>query len=155
MHRILAHGRQIGFRTVLLSLQQADSGIFTSLDKFLRWLCANVSWHFYLEPKLDDYWDEDIGSKVSCTLYFQEYLLTKINAPIVLALDEVNRIFEYPEIYSDFLPLLRFWYEDAAELVKWQKLRLVIVHATEAYIPLALNQSPFKVGLPIRLPEFS
>lgn len=32
MHRILAHGRQIGLRTVLLSLQQTDSSIFTSLD---------------------------------------------------------------------------------------------------------------------------
>lgn len=155
MHRILAHGKQIGFRTVLLSLQQADSSIFTSLDKFLRWLSANVSRQLNLEPKLDDYWDEDIGSKVSCTLYFQEYLLANIDSPVVLALDEVNRIFDYPEISNDFLPLLRSWYEDAADLEQWQKLRLVIVHATEAYIPLALNQSPFNVGLQVKLPEFS
>lgn len=63
MHRILAHAKQTGMRTVLLSLQQADSSIFTSLDKFLRWLCANVSRQLNLESKLDDYWDEDIGSK--------------------------------------------------------------------------------------------
>lgn len=155
MHRILAHGKQIGYRTVLLSLQQADSNIFTSLDKFLRWLSANVSRQLTLEPKLENYWDEDIGSKVSCTLYFQEYLLANIDSPVVLALDEVNRIFDYPEIFSDFLPLLRSWYEDAAEIEQWQKLRLVIVHATEAYIPLALNQSPFNVGLQVKLPEFS
>lgn len=155
MHRILTHSKHIGLRTVILSLQRADSAIFTSLDKFLRWLCANVSRQLNLEPKLDDYWDEDIGSKVSCTLYFQGYLLPEIDAPVVLALDEVNRIFEYPEISSDFLPLLRSWYEDAAELEIWQKLRLVVVHATEAYIPLDINQSPFNVGLPIKLPEFS
>lgn len=155
MHRILTHAKQIGLRTVILSLQRADSAIFTSLDKFLRWLCANVSRQLNLEPKLDDYWDEDIGSKVSCTLYFQEYLLLEIDSPVVLALDEVNRIFEYPEISSDFLPLLRSWYEDAAELEIWQKLRFVVVHATEAYIPLDINQSPFNVGLPIKLPEFS
>lgn len=155
MHRILAHARQTGLHTVLLSLQQADSQVFTSLDKFLRWLCANVSRQLNLEPRLDDYWDEDIGSKVSCTLYFQGYLLSSIDSPIVLALDEVNRIFEYPEISGDFLPLLRSWYEDACELELWQKLRLVVVHATEAYIPLDINQSPFNVGLPIKLPEFS
>ena len=155
MHRILAHAKQIGFRTVLLSLQQADSIIFTSLDKFLRWLCANVSRQLNLEPRLDDYWDEDIGSKVSCTLYLQEYVLPEIASPVVLALDEVNRIFEYPEISADFLPLLRSWYEDAAELEVWQKLRLLVVHATEAYIPLDINQSPFNVGLPIKLPEFN
>lgn len=154
MHRILAHAKQTGMRTVLLSLQQADSSIFTSLDKFLRWLCANVSRQLNLESKLDDYWDEDIGSKVSCTLYFQAYLLAETES-LILALDEVNRIFEYPEISSDFLPLLRSWYEDASELEIWQKLRLVVVHATEAYIPLDIHQSPFNVGLPIKLPEFN
>ncbi|NES85319.1 MAG: diguanylate cyclase [Moorea sp. SIO2B7] len=155
MHRILAHGQEIGLRTAILSFQRADSSVFTSLDKFLRWFCANVSRQLKLKPLLDDYWDEDIGSKVSCTLYFQEYLLEEIDSPIVLALDEVNRIFEYPDISGDFLPLLRSWYEDANELEIWQKLRLVVVHATEVYIPLNLNQSPFNVGLPIKLPEFS
>lgn len=76
MHRILAHAKQTGLRTVLLSLKQADSSIFTSLDNFLRWLCANVSRQLTLESKLDAYWDADIGSEVRCTLYFQEYLLT-------------------------------------------------------------------------------
>ncbi|MBN3962595.1 AAA-like domain-containing protein [Nostoc sp. NMS8] len=155
MHRILTHAKKTGVHTVQISLQRADSQVFTSLEKFLRWFCANVSRQLNLEIRLDDYWDDDIGSKVSCTLYLQEYLLEKIDAPIVLALDEVNRIFEYPEISRDFLPLLRSWYEDASELEIWQKLRLVVVHATEAYIPLDINQSPFNVGLPIKLPEFS
>ncbi|MEH1833817.1 MAG: AAA-like domain-containing protein [Nostoc sp.] len=155
MHRILTHAKQTGVYTVQIGLQRADSQVFTSLEKFLRWFCANVSRQLNLEIRLDDYWDEDIGSKVSCTLYLQEYLLDKIDAPVVLALDEVNRIFEYPEISRDFLPLLRSWYEDASELEIWQKLRLVVVHATEAYIPLDINQSPFNVGLPIKLPEFS
>ncbi|MDZ8186752.1 MAG: AAA-like domain-containing protein [Nostoc sp. ChiSLP02] len=155
MHRILARAKQTGVHTVQIGLQRADSQVFTSLEKFLRWFCANVSRQLNLEIRLDDYWDEDIGSKVSCTLYLQEYLLEKIDAPVVLALDEVNRIFEYPEISRDFLPLLRSWYEDASELDIWQKLRSLVVHATEAYIPLDINQSPFNVGLPIKLPEFS
>jgi hypothetical protein len=156
MQRILTHARQtIGVHTVLISFQLADSHVFTSLDKFLRWFCANASRQLNIEPRLDDYWDEDIGSKVSCTLYFQEYLLRKIDSPVVCALDEVNRIFEYPDISGDFLPLLRSWYEDAAELEIWQKLRLLVVHATEAYIPLDINQSPFNVGLAIKLPEFT
>lgn len=83
MHRILAHTKQTALRTVLLSFQQADSQFFTSLDKFLRWLCANVSRQLHLEPRLDDYWNDDIGSKVSCTLYFQEYLLAGIDSPII------------------------------------------------------------------------
>ena len=37
----------------------------------------------------------------------------------------------------------------------WEKLRLIVVHSTEGYIPLDINQSPFNVGLPIELQEFT
>lgn len=37
----------------------------------------------------------------------------------------------------------------------WQKLRLVVAHATELYVSLNINQSPFNVGLPIKLREFN
>nr|ADN14556.1 hypothetical protein Cyan7822_2585 [Gloeothece verrucosa PCC 7822] len=56
---------------------------------------------------------------------------------------------------KDFFPLLRSWYEEAKRLPIWQKLRLIVVHSTEIYVPLQLNQSPFNVGLPIQLTSFS
>ncbi len=153
--RILDRSSNIGMRTVNLNLQQAEKKVCTGLDKFLRWFCFNVSRQLQLKPKLDDYWDEDMGSKVSCTAYFQGYLLTQIHSPIVLALDEVNRIFEYPEIASEFLSLLRSWHEEAKVIDLWHKLRLVVIHSTEVYIPLNINQSPFNIGLPIELPTFT
>jgi hypothetical protein len=50
---------------------------------------------------------------------------------------------------------LRSWYEEAKRLPIWQKLRLLVVHSTDIYVPLELNQSPFNVGLPIKLDSFS
>ncbi|BAZ33401.1 hypothetical protein NIES4074_59110 [Cylindrospermum sp. NIES-4074] len=155
LNRILARAVGIGYRSVSLDFQTADEVVFTSIDKFLRWLCANISQQLNLKPLLDDYWDEDIGSKVSCSLYFEEYVLTQIDSPLVLALNEVNRVFEYPHIARDFLPLLRFWYEQAKNTETFQKLRLLVVHSTEFYLPLNINQSPFNVGLMIKLPEFN
>ncbi|NJO42561.1 MAG: hypothetical protein HC769_11135 [Cyanobacteria bacterium CRU_2_1] len=155
VYRLLIHAKRLRFNTVMLNFQKADSSVFTSLNRFLRWFCLDVSRQLNLEPKLNEFWDEEIGSKVSCTTYFQDYLLTNLSNPVVLALDEVNRVFEYPELAQDFLPLLRAWHEEAAEQEKWQKLRLVVVHSTEVYVPLNINQSPFNVGLPIQLPEFS
>jgi hypothetical protein len=35
------------------------------------------------------------------------------------------------------------------------KLRLLVVHSTEVYIPLSINQSPFNVGFSVELPEFT
>jgi hypothetical protein len=152
--RVLEHARQIGFRTITVNLQQADSRIFYDTSKFLQWFCVYITRQLGLKPRMADYWDEDIGSKVSCTLYFQEYLLEQLDSPLVLALDEVNRIFEYPELAQEFLPLLRTWHE-SAETQIWQKLRLIIVHSTEVYVPLKLSQSPFNVGRMIQLPEFT
>ncbi len=153
--RILAHGAQQGFRTVSLDFQQADTAVFTNLDKFLRWFCANIARELDIVSKLDDYWDEDLGSKVSCTIYFQRYLLENLTQPLLLALNEVNRVFEYPEIAQDFLSLLRYWYEQAKQLEVWQKLRLIVACSTEIYIPLNLHQSPFSIGLQLKLPPFT
>ncbi|MEY4517576.1 MAG: hypothetical protein RLZZ499_175 [Cyanobacteriota bacterium] len=152
--RILNYGVDRGYKTITLDFDQIDCAILSDLDRFLRFLCASATQQLNLEPKLDEYWDEDIGSKVSCSLYFRCYLLEQINSPIVLAFDELNRIFEYPQVAKDVLPLLRSWYEDAKRTPIWQKLRLIVVHSTEVYIPLQINQSPFNVGLPIQLKSF-
>jgi hypothetical protein len=145
------------YRTVNLSFELADrSKHFTNLDKFLRWLCINISRELKLPSHLDEYWDEEgMGSKVSCTTYFEEYLLVQEDNPLVLCLDDVDLLFPHPEVYEDFFGLLRSWYEKARSRKLWQKLRLVIVHSTDVYIQLNINQSPFNVGLPIELPEFN
>lgn len=154
MSRILRHGEQHQCLTVPLSFQLADAAIFADLDKFLRWFCASVGRRLRLPNKLNDYWDEIFGSKDNCTAYFEEYLLPGIAAPLVLGLDEVDMVFEHPNIAADFMGLLRAWHESAKTSALWKKLRLVVVHSTEVYIPMNINQSPFNVGLPIELPEF-
>lgn len=153
--RIVAHARLEAYQVVTLDFQEADEAIFASLDKFLRWFCANVSRNLNLVVQVNDYWDSEMGSKVSCKIYFEAYLLKQIQRPIVLVLNEVNRVFEHPHIAQDFLPMLRFWHEVAKQNQTWQKLRLVVVHTTEIYIPLKLNQSPFNVGLAVALPRFT
>lgn len=153
--RVLASAQQQGYRIVYLNLEQMDQAICADLNRFLRSLCASVTRQLQLEPQLDDYWDEDIGSKVSCTLYLRQHLLEQLKAPLVLALDELNQIFEYPQVAKDVLPLLRSWYEEAKRVAIWQNLRLVIAHSTEVYVPLQLHQSPFNVGLATQLVGFT
>ena len=155
MLRIIHAALERGYRTVTVDFQQADEAVFASLDKFLRWLCVNVARQLQLEPNLAEFWDEDMGSKVSCSLYFENYLLAESDSPVVLVLNELNRVFKRANIAQEFLPLLRFWYEQARTSEAWQKLRIVVIHSTEIYIALSVNQSPFNVGLPIKLSELT
>jgi hypothetical protein len=154
MARILQRAAILGYRTVPLSFQLADSKVFTDLDRFLQWFCAVITLELQLPDRLGDYWHGIFGSKVSCKSYFERYLLTNITEPLVLGLDEVDRVLQYPELTADFFGLLRAWHEEAKNREIWRKLRLVVVHSTEVYVPMDINQSPFNVGLPIELPEF-
>ena len=156
LNRILSGASDRGMSTVRLNLEMVDRDVFTSLDKFLRWLCAMTTRQLQLESRLDEHWDDELlGPMENCTAYFQEYLLEELEEPLVLGLDAVDRLFDAPEVAQDFFALMRVWHEEASNLEIWQRLRLVVAHSTEVYIPLKLNQSPFNVGMPIRLPEFT
>jgi AAA-like domain len=152
--RSLNHAEKQGYRVARINMRQADSAVLQNLERFLRWLCINLARQLQMEPHLDDYWDSELGSKVSCTSYVQDYLLAAADPPLVLGLDEVSHLFEYPEIAREFLPMLRFWHEESKNLAIWQRLHLIISHSTDSYIPLNINQSPFNVGLSLTLPEF-
>lgn len=154
MARILHRSTALGYATVPLSFQLADSKVFADLELFLQWFCAIVALELQLPDRLADYWNGIFGSKVNCKSYFERYLLANATSPLVLGLDEVDRVFQYPELAADFFGLLRAWHEEAKNREIWRKLRLVVVHSTEVYIPMDINQSPFNVGLPIDLPEF-
>jgi hypothetical protein len=155
LNRIVEFAAKQDYRTVRLNLLQADGEKFSSLGKFLRWFCTCVSHELQLPSQLNNYWDEDRGSIVNCTTYFEEHLLEQIDSPLVLALDEVDRVFQSAEITQGFFPMLRSWHEEAKTIDIWEQLRLVVVHSTEDYGPLDINQSPFNVGLPVELTEFT
>lgn len=156
LNTILAYAQTCHYQRVYLNLQEAETAMFASLDKFLRWFSANISLKLGLKPSLDDYWDEDLfGSLVSCKTYVQSHILAQLDSPLVLGLDNLDRVFDYSDIAQDFLPMLRFWHEEANNLEVWRKLRLVIANSTEAYIKLDANQSPFNVGRMVKLPGFN
>lgn len=152
MLRILNHGIEQGYQTASLNFQLVDRDSLSSLDRFLQWFCNSITGELNLEDKLADYWKGTFSSKNKCTNYFQRYLLPELQRPVVLCLDEVDQVFEYPPIATDFFGMLRAWHEDAKIKPIWRNLRLVIVHSKEVYIPLNINQSPFNVGVPIELP---
>lgn len=152
--RILAIADKAGMRTVRFNLRHAEAPVLETLDGFLQWFCLNLMRRLGITADLDDYWDSDrFGSLSSCTTVVQSIILEALPQGLVIGLDDVDWLFEFPAIAQGFFTLLRSWHEEANSLEVWQRLRLVIAHSTEVYLPLNLHQSPFNVGLPIRLTE--
>ncbi len=152
--RILAQAAKNNYHAISLSLLLTNASIYNDLEQFMRWFCLVITRKLRLKAELDNYWEEDLDAILNCTIYFEEYLLPQINSPLVLALDELDKIFG-ASFASEFLAMLRYWHEEARSKVIWQKLRLIVAHATEAYVAIDINQSPFNVGVPIKLPEFT
>ena len=159
MTRIVNHARQQGCHIVTINLELANVEVLSDVDRFLKWFCAMVGKALRLPNQIDTYWDDICGSSYNCTDYFEGYLLAELTQPVVLALDNVDVVFNQPDIATAFFGVLRAWYESArygdVESQIWQKLRMIVVYSTEVYIPLSIHQSPFNVGIPIELPEFT
>ncbi|MFB2770525.1 AAA-like domain-containing protein [Pelatocladus sp. BLCC-F211] len=153
--RLLAFAQKQRYHTVKLDCDQIDSLCMVDLSHFFRFFCWRVAKELGIDPNIDAYWDEEMGRKISCSLYFKNYLLKQIKRPVVLVLEQADRFFEHAELAQEFFTLLRSWHEEGRRDPIWQKLRLVVVYSTEVYVSLDINRSPFNIGLPLRLPEFT
>jgi transcriptional regulator with XRE-family HTH domain len=153
--RVLDRAEQLGYAIASINLQQAEPATLAEAGSFLRWFCGAVALKLGKTADLEDSWNDILGNSLSTTVFLQEQILEASNVPVVLNIQEFNGLFAYPETAQAFLPLLRSWYEEARHDEIWQGLRQVVTYATDSYLPLDINQSPFNVGLPLLLPEFT
>ena len=139
------------YRTVTVDFGPVNAKFFDDQDKFTQWFCAKVGRPLGVRVKTEDYWDDIFGANGNCEDFFETYLLQPSDRPIALALENFDRVFDYPDIEVDFCGLLRGWHDRAKRDALWKNLRLVLIYSQESYEPKDINQSPFNVGVPINL----
>ena len=155
LNRIMEHAKTKDYRLVRLDFRDAETEIFSNLNKFFHWFCLNISQQLKLESNIDKYLQGRGGILVNCKNYFQAEVLEAIDFPLVLALEEIDCIFSYEEIARNFLSMLRSWFDETTKTDIWENLRMVLLHSTNVYVQLPVNQSPFNVGFSVDLTEFS
>jgi transcriptional regulator with XRE-family HTH domain len=156
--KLLQQAEHQGDRAIYLSLQLVEAEDLATTKTFINWFCIQVTEELQLSEQLIQKFTtltSYLNSKSACEKYFEGYLLPALEQPLTLVLDEVDRVFETPEIYKNFFSLLRVMHEKSKISTTWERLRLIMAHSTEVYVQIDPNQSPFNVGLPILLPEFT
>jgi hypothetical protein len=144
-------------RVAFLDFQLLDHTILADANTFFRQFCEWITTQLELPDRLEEYWRTQAGHSQCCTRYLQSYVLKELGSPLLLAMDEVDRIFE-TEFQSDFFGMLRGWHNSRALPTTriWRNLDLALVTATEPYHLIEnLNQSPFNVGEVITLTDFT
>jgi hypothetical protein len=145
--------KQVAF----LDFQLFDQAVLDCADRFYRQFCLSLTEQLGIADRVADYWQPGRGQVQCCTRYLQDYVLKAVGGPLVLAMDEVDRMFD-ADYQSDFFSMLRNWHNSRALPMYrlWKQLDLALVTATEPYHLITnLNQSPFNVGEVILLTDFS
>jgi DNA-binding Xre family transcriptional regulator len=157
MMRLLHQAEQQGDRVVYLSLEQSTAQALNDADRLLYWFCASISMKTQHKFQQEDYTNliEMVGGTLGTQEYFESYLLPDLAVPLTIGLDAVDRIFDYPHLYDNFFSLLRSLHEAGKHTGILSKLRLVVSHAAEVYIPIDINRSPFNVGISVEFSEFT
>ena len=154
LNRVMREAQDLGKQVAFLDFQLFDHAALTDPDTFFPEFCAWLTDELDLEDQVDEYWKRRLSNTQRCTRYVGKYLLSALAQPLVLAMDEVETMFD-TDFRSDFFGMLRSWHNNRATKPIWKQLDLALVTSTEPYQLINnLNQSPFNVGQTIELTDF-
>jgi AAA-like domain/TIR domain/CHAT domain len=148
---------KVGKQFAYIDFGEIEQDILNSADRFYRQFCCMLTERLNIPDQVADYWLEGSGNIQRCTRYMQNHVLKTVDGPLVLAMDEVDKMFD-ADYRSDFFSMLRSWHNNRALPMyrMWKQFDLALVTATEPYHLIAnLNQSPFNVGEVILLCDFT
>jgi hypothetical protein len=153
--RGLSQARQ-QIRLVHCDLQALDRSLFQSAEAFLKSLAQLIARKTQLPRDItDQLWRETLGPQDNLTKLMEEAVLPASSTPLVLALDEADRLLE-TSFATDFFALLRSWHNTRALDDLWSVFNLVMVISTEPYLLISdPTQSPFNVGLKLVVDDFT
>jgi hypothetical protein len=153
--RIIDAAARAGKQVAFLDFQLFDQSTLVDADTFFRQFCTWLTDELEIEDRVDEFWQQPLGNSQRCTRYVSRHLLKALDGPVLLAMDEVDSVFD-TEFRSDFFGMLRSWHNSRRAGSIWKQLDLALVTSTEPYQLIEnLNQSPFNVGEIIELPDFT
>ena len=151
-------GQRLGYTTIRLDMRRMDESAISNPYEVMQWFCRNVYHQMNrdaqnIDALINTLWNSAYGNNDNSTILIEQLVLNKVESPVILAIDNLDRIFPYRESATDFLGLLRSWHEDDSS--NWKKLRIVLAHSTDLYPTLNVEYSPFNVGKTVNLSEFT
>ena len=114
-----------------------------------------ISEELKIPEAIDQYWQGRRTNLIKCSRYLAEYIIPRINAPFILAIDEIERMVSSP-FRTNFFGMLRTWHNDRAYNANFAKMTLFLNSYTQPYLLIDNpHQSPFNVAELISLRDFT
>ncbi len=153
--RALAQAKKLKHTSCYLDFQMIDATQSATLESLLQHLARKMAREFRTTVKPEAQWDTYLGPIDNLSLFVENAILSQTDSPVLLILDEADRVFTFP-YRDDFFSCLRAWHNNRATNDHWAKLNLIVSHSTEPYLWIQkMDRSPFNVGMSIKLEDFT
>jgi hypothetical protein len=100
---------------------------------------------------------DQIDSQFGMVDFVESRLLPAVSVPLVIALDEADRVLGQP-YQADFFSMLRVWHNNRSMFLtpQWERLDLAMAISTEPYLLIEEgDRSPFNVGRILEVTPFT
>lgn len=152
---VQAAGRAYKAHVVYVDMQAVSQASLQSSAHFLQELARWIVDELELDgAEVEKAWQSRLGPARKLTKLIERYVLPAVNEPLLLALDEVDRLLPTP-FHAEIFGLLRSWHNLRSRHPSWENFGLLMAISTEPYLLINdLQQSPFNVGLTLYLEDF-
>jgi hypothetical protein len=154
--RGLQQARKAGKTVALADFQKLNQVNLADIESLYKGLGAMIADQLNLDVFPEEVWRPGRAPSVNFERYIRREILDKTEGHLILAMDEVDRLFPCPYA-SEVFGLFRSWHNERAVDPDgpWKRLTIAIVYATEAHLFITdQNQSPFNVGTRLELHDF-
>ena len=155
--RGLEAARMLGATVLLIDFQHFGAAAFESSGQLLAAMAELISHQIELPSPPSNSWNDLLSPSSNFERFLKREVLGSDECHFVLALDEVDRLFNHPYA-SEIFGLFRSWHNLRAlnPHAPWSRLTIAIAYATEAHLFISdLNQSPFNVGTRLTLGDLN
>ncbi|MCP4697581.1 MAG: TIR domain-containing protein [Gammaproteobacteria bacterium] len=148
----LSQCQQVGKKIALVDFSIFSSEDLSDYPTFLSRLAMVLQYRLEIEgPE-----EPRINSQLDMVRFMEQHLLASVGTPVVIAFDEVDRVFRQ-KYQVNFFTMLRFWHNNRSPFSpQWETFDLALVVSTEPYLLIDKDdRSPFNVGRVLDLGSFT
>ncbi len=142
-------------RSVFIDFQALPNEAFLSLNSIWRTIATRIADQLQLDDRRDAHWQSGSNYDHNFSRFLDHFVFKNKNTPLLLCLDEVDRVFR-ADIRSEFFSVTRAFYNRGAIDTTWKKVRWILGTSTEPrFFFDDISQSPFNIATQVALKPFN
>ncbi len=142
-------------RATFFDFQALRDHDLQSLDTIWCAIANHLADQLWLDDWDEECWKEKASYDRNFTRFLDHFVFADTDAPLLICLDEVDRIFNAP-IKSEYFASVRAFYNRGAFDPAWKKVRWLLATSSEpSFFIEDLTQSPFNIGLRVNVGAFT